>query len=255
MQTQGCGMSLMSATATVLMTLSMAATGFAVEIIDDPAHIDERAAQLVQASNSLCWEMHRYHQQQPDYRESYRSMKDIWARAGQLRDALRAGPVETEVLAQQMTELNDIFAQVEATLSKWGPGDRSIESSSSEPVRRTVVAPGIEIDIPFIGVLDVGRPQVFVVEDRPQQIRRRRPHPNSHGSQRSLERELDSVKVALSYLLEDTDVNLGRDAQATGVSSSASDGAPPPEPDTTLNEPRKTGRRLPKARADAPVGK
>src|SRR6266478_706595 len=73
---------------------------FAVDVIDDPVQIDERAAQLVQVSNSLCWEMYRYHQQQPDYRASYRGAKEIWSRAGELREALRTGPVETESLTQ-----------------------------------------------------------------------------------------------------------------------------------------------------------
>ena len=42
----------------------------AVDVIDDPTKIDERATQLIQTTNSLCWEMHLFHQQQPGYRES-----------------------------------------------------------------------------------------------------------------------------------------------------------------------------------------
>src|SRR5579872_4833140 len=91
----------------VLAALTLTVPVFATDIIDDPMQIDERAAQIIQTSNSLCWEMHRFHQQQPDYRQSYRAAKEIWSRAGESRDALRAGPVETQVLTRQMTELNE----------------------------------------------------------------------------------------------------------------------------------------------------
>src|SRR5437868_2479142 len=106
----------------LLVTLTLAVPVFAVDIIDDPMQIDERATQLIQTSNLLCWEMHRFHQQQPDYRQSYRAAKEIWSRTGELRDALRAGPVESEVLIKQMTELNAIFTQVEKSLSQWEDG-------------------------------------------------------------------------------------------------------------------------------------
>jgi hypothetical protein len=102
----------------VLAIMTLAVPVFAIDIIDDPMQIDERAAQLIQTSNSLCWEMHRFHQQQPDYRQSYRAAKEIWSRTGELRDALRAGPVETQVLMRQMTELNEILIQVEKSVSQ-----------------------------------------------------------------------------------------------------------------------------------------
>ena len=149
----------------------------AVDIIDDPLQIDERAAQLAQAANSLCWEMHRFHQQQPDYRQSYRAAKEIWSRAGELRDALRAGPVETEVLMRQMTELNAIFTQVEKSLSQWGDGDRSQVARNGGPGQRTVVTDGAEVDIPFVGGFRVGGPRVVVTDDGPPQLERRRMHP------------------------------------------------------------------------------
>src|SRR5437588_7362293 len=97
---------IMTAVVGVLAALTLGAPVFAVDIIDDPMQIDERAAQLGQTANSLCWEMHRYHQQQPDYRHSYRAAKELWSRAGELQEALRAGPVETAVLNRQITEMN-----------------------------------------------------------------------------------------------------------------------------------------------------
>ncbi|MBS0262402.1 MAG: hypothetical protein JSS02_10670, partial [Planctomycetes bacterium] len=54
----------------------------AVDILDDPIQIDEGLVQLVQASNSLAWEMYRYHQQQPDYQPAYRAVKELWKQAG-----------------------------------------------------------------------------------------------------------------------------------------------------------------------------
>jgi len=109
----------------VLAVLMCARPVLAVDVLDDPVQIDDRAAQLLQNSNSLCWEMFRYHQQQPDYRASYRAAKDIWSRAGELREALRTGPVETEALAEQVTQMNEMFTQLEKSLPKWGDGDRS----------------------------------------------------------------------------------------------------------------------------------
>lgn len=223
----------------LLAALTLATPVFAVDIIDDPMQIDERAVQLIQMSNSLCWEMHRFHQQQPDYRQSYRAAKEIWSRAGELRDALRAGPVETEVLTRQMTELNEIFTQVEKSLSKWGDGDRSLVAPNGGPGQRTVVDPGAEVDIPFIGGFRVGGPRVVVTDDGLPQLERRRLHPNSHGSKRCLERELAAVNVALSYMLEDAGVALEPNSPAPDGPAATGPVPQPPAPGSTLGEPQK----------------
>lgn len=223
----------------VLAVLTLAAPAFAVEILDDPMQIDERAAQLVQASNSLCWEMHRFHQQQPGYQQSYRAAKEVWSRTGDLRDALWAGPVETAVLNQRLAELNGLFAQVEKSVSTWGNGDRSSVALHGRPALRTIVTPGAEVDIPFIGGLRVGAPQVVVTEDGPPQLERRRLHPNSHGSRRSLERELAAVKVALTYLLEDAGVPAQTDSPAPDAPAATETAPRPPVPPPALGDPQK----------------
>lgn len=209
MRTRQNGLTAAMAAGCVLAALACPMPGFAVEIIDDPVQIDERAAQVLQSSNSLCWEIHRYHQQKPDYAQQYRTAKEIWSRAGDLRNALRAGPVETEVLVQQMLQLNEALVQLEAGLSRWGEGDRSLVPPTSAPTPQTVVRPGVEVVVPFVGVR-VGGPRVVTTEDAAPPLERRRLHPNSHGSQRSLEREFAAVKVAVSYLLEDSGVGAGQ---------------------------------------------
>jgi hypothetical protein len=125
--------------------------------------------------------MHRYHGQQPDYRASYRAAKEIWSRAGELRDALRAGPVETETLVQQMAQMNETFAQLDKSLSKWGDGDRSLTPLNDGRGPRTVVTPGVEVDVPFVGG-PVGSPHI-VTDDGPA-LERLKLHPNSPGSRR-----------------------------------------------------------------------
>jgi hypothetical protein len=212
-----------------LLTLAVATPVFAVDILDDPLQLDERAAQIAQASNSLCWEMYRYHRQQPDYAQAYRTAKDVWSRAGQMRDGLRAGPVETEVFMQQVSQMNDVFKQLAQTLSKWGDGDRSAVPLNGGPGARTIVTPGVSVDLPFIGV--VGSPRVAVVEDDdgPPMLMRRRLHPNSHGSKRSLERELAAVKIAVDYLLEDAGVSGQPLPPAPGVPTPADPVPNPPE--------------------------
>ena len=237
------GMSTTMAVTGMLATLTLAVPVFAIDIIDDPMQIDERAGQIIQTSNALCWEMHKFHQQQPDYRQSYRAAKEIWSRAGELRDALRAGPVETQVLMRQMTELNEIFTQVEKSLSQWGDGDRSLVSRNGGPGQRTVVTDGAEVDIPFVGGIRVGRPRVVVTDDGPPQFERRRLHPNSHGSKRSLERELAALQVALSYMLEDAGVTDQSNAPAAGnIPQPAVPQSPVPQstvPGTASGEPQK----------------
>jgi len=213
---------------------------FAVDIVDDPAQVDERAAQLVQASNSLCWEMHRFHQQQVDYRQAYRSAKEIWSRAGELRNAIRSGPVETEVLTRQVTEFNEIFTQVEKTVSTWGAGDRSLVGPNGGPGRQTVVNQGAEIDLPFIG-FRVGGPQVVVTEDGPPQLARRRLHPNSRGSQRSLERELAAARVAMNYLLEDVGVTDQPNSTSPRTPAATGPVPQPPAPDAAGRDVQKIG--------------
>ncbi len=225
----------------VLALLVLVRTGFAVDIIDDPAQIDDRAAQVVQTSNSLCWEIHRFHQQQPDYRQTYRTAKEIWTRAGELREALRAGPVETEVLAQQLTQMNDNFTQLEKSLSKWGDGDRSLVPLNGGRRPVTVVNPGVAVDIPFVGVR-VGGPRYVVTEEGSPALERRRLHPNSRGSKRSLERELEALKVALSYLLEDAGLTNEQIAPAQGAPAANAPVPSPPEPaGPDLNQPVKIG--------------
>jgi len=242
------------AAAGVLAILMWAIPVFAVDILDDPLQIDERAAQLLQASNSLCWEMHRYHQQQPDYRASYRAAKEIWSRAGELRDGLRAGPVETETLVQQMTQMNETFVQLEKSLSKWGDGDRSLTPLDEGRGPRTVETPGVGVDIPFIGVR-VGGPRYVVTDDRPPQLERRRLHPNSRGSRRSLERELAAVKVALSYLLEDAGVTIEPTPAQPGAGAATGPVPEPPQPGPTSGDPVKIVPPSAKKSGTTPVRK
>ncbi len=191
-----------------MVTWTLTLPVFAVDIIDDPVQIDERVSQLIQSSNELCWEMHRFHQQQPDYREAYGSAKELWTQAGQLRDALRAGPIETDVLIQESTRMNELLSQIEKSLSKWGAGDRSLAAVNGGPGVRTVTAPGVEVDIPFVGGIRVGGPQVVVNDEVPPQLERLRLHVNSHGSRRSLERDFAAVRIAMVYLLEDAGVSI-----------------------------------------------
>jgi hypothetical protein len=105
-------------------------------------------------------------------------------------------------------------------------------------VPRTVATFGVEVDIPFVGVR-LGGPRYVVTDDGPPQLERRRLHPNSRGSKRSLERELAAVKVSLNYLLEDTGVSadptppLSEPAAATGAV------APPPQPGPALGDSEK----------------
>jgi hypothetical protein len=210
----------------VLTVCASRKPAFAVDVLDDPAQIDERIGQLLQTSNSLCWEMFRYHQQQPDYANAYRSAKEIWSKAGQIQDTLRSGPMETEVLKQQTTEINVIATQLERTLSTWGPEDRSsLANSVARVQQRTAVAPGVGVDLPLIGVR-VGGPQVVVTDEVVPQLQRHRLHPNSPGSKRSLEREVAAMRVSLNYLMEDAGLNVPSNEQAKG-----------PTPDPTLVDP------------------
>lgn len=220
MQTRRNGLRTAAGAGCWLAVMWLATPVFAVDIIDDPVQIDDRAAQVAQTANSLCWEMHRYHQQKPDFRQNYRTAKEIWSRANELREALRAGPVETELLGQQVAQMNDLFAQLEQNLVKWGDGDRSLVPLNGG--MRTVVTPGVSVNIPFVGV-QVGGPRV-ITEEGPPLLDRRRLHLNSRGSKRSLERELAALKTAVGYLVEDAGVTVTPPAPAPGP------GTAPPAP-------------------------
>ena len=219
----------------IVVALTMATTVFAVDIVDDPTQIDERTTQLLQSTNSLCFEIHRFHQQEPDYPETYRIAHGLWAQAGQLQEALQAGPFETEVLMRQVTEMNNGFSQLENSISKWGDGDRSLAVLNAGPVQRTIVRPGVEVDIPFVGVR-VGRPQVVVTNEGPPRWERKRLHPNSRGSKRSLVREMAAVKVALIYLSEDAGVTLPPNWQVKAVPSDSTPVPQPPVPGAAVGD-------------------
>jgi hypothetical protein len=228
----------------LLAGLAMPQTGWGVEIIDDPLQIDERAAQIVAASNSLCWEMHRFHQQQPNFNEAYRAAKELWSQGVGLRDALRAGAVETEYLAQQTMRINELSDRVEKLLAPWGDGDRSAVPMNAGQGTRTVVSPGVSVQIPFIGV-QVGSPRMAVVEDGPPVLERRRLHPNSRGSKRSLEREFAAMKVAVGYLNEDTGISASAAPASAAPASAVPTGNPPvpqpPDAGPVLGDPVKIG--------------
>jgi hypothetical protein len=222
----------------VLTVLMLAGTGFAVEIIDDPIQIDERTADVVQTSNSLAWELHRYHRQNPDFPVAYKAAKQLWSQAGALRDALRAGPMETEALAQQVAQMNESLIQVENSIANWGDGDRSQVPLNNGGTPRTVLAPRVGVSVPFVGV-QVGGPRYVVTEDGPPTLQRRRLHPNSRASRKSLDRELAGVRTALSYLMEDSGVSVDANPPTPG-----NPGVKPPvpqPPETGLGEPVKVG--------------
>lgn len=227
----------------VLVFLALVRPGMAVDIVDDPVQIDERLAQVVQTTNSLCWEMYRFHQQKPDYQPMYRTAKDLWRQAGAARDALQNGPMETESLVQQAAQMNDLFAKLDQSLAKWADGDRSaIAMTGRAP--RTVVTDGVVLDLPLIGV-QVGGPRVAIVDDDDvPALQRRRLHPNSRGSKRSLERELAAVKMAMSYLLEDVGIGGGATPPAPGITPDSPVPQPPEEKDAKLGEPVKVLPRV-----------
>lgn len=220
----------------VLQTLSLPGRAMAVDILDDPIQIDERVTQLVQASNSLCWEIYRYHQQKPDYTDTYRDAKQLWTDSTQIQADLQSGPAETEALQQKLIAMNQSFGKLADSLSRWGAGDQSSVPTTTGPALREVVAPGIGIDVPFVGI-HIGGPDVVVAKDAAPQLQRRRLHPNAHGSKRSLERELDAVRVALSYLSEDA--GLAPDNPTPDAPSTTNTPTPPaPKPGAEVVKPR-----------------
>lgn len=210
----------------VSCVLCLAAAGWAADPVlpDDPAHLDELAADLQKASNELCWELHKYHQQQPDFKEIYRTAKDLWSLSGAYRDALRAG--DTPAMADQIARMNDLYNKVQAVTAKWGDG--VIPATDAPPDEKVVVVPGsrVNVDVPLLfGGIHIGRPsQVVVAEPRPPALPRRRPHPHAHGSKRSLEREMFATQVALQYLNEDALPAAGEEPKP----------APPPTPDAAV---------------------
>ena len=98
------------------------------------------------------------------------------------------------------------------------------------------------VDLPLIGV-QLGGPRVAVVEDGPPALQRRRVHPNSRGSKRSLEREMASLKLAMSYLLEDAGASGNVTPPAPGVTSPGPVPQPPEENTPTLGQPVKVTPR------------
>ncbi|WP_010586381.1 hypothetical protein [Schlesneria paludicola] len=222
-----------------LTALALAGPALAVDVVDDPAQIDERVTQVMQTTNSLCWEMYNYHQQQPGFKESYQSLKDIWEKSRQVQEALRTGTVETEVLNNKLIEMNDSFIGIQKTLSDWQAGDQTSVATNAEPVLRTVVSPGVGVDIPFIG-LRVGGPDVVVTEQPAPVFQRKRLHVNARGSKRSLEREIAAARVAMSYLLEDAGIGEQSDWSATGDRPASAPAPQPPRPDSALKTPSET---------------
>ncbi len=198
-------------------------TAFAVDIVDDAVQMDQLLKDVVTTSNSLCWELYRYHQQQPGYAEAYKGAKAIWSQAGELRAALATGPVETAALAQRADDMNQAFADLQKSVAQWGSGDRSQLATTTGSEPRTVVRPGV-------GGGDV------VVEEEATPLQRLRVHPNSHGSKRALEREFAALKVALSYLQEDAQITSPATATSPTLAPAGNDPVPqPPTPGTTLD--------------------
>jgi len=238
-----------SVAGSLLALLVVARPALAVDIIDDPVQIDERAAQVSQTANSLCWEMYRYHQQKPDYPTMYRTAKDLWSQAGDLRNALRVGPVETQGLAQRVAQMSDTYAKIEQALVKWGDGDRSQVPLNGAP-RSVVVDNGVSVNLPLLGV-QVGGPRYVVTDEAPVGLDRMRLHPNSRGSKRSLERELTALKVAIDYLQEDSGVTATPAPPQPGEPEAKGPVPNPPAEGPAIDEPVKVVPRAAKKPAPA----
>jgi len=206
----------------------------AATVLDDPAHLDELAASLQQKSNTLCWELHRYHQQQPDFKDAYRNAKELWSLSGKYREALRAS--DAPALNDNVARMVDLFNRVQTTVNGWGDGViQSTPTPTPPQEERVVVVPGsgMNVNIPLLfgGGIQVGRsPQVVVTEPKQPEFRMRRPHAHARGSKRSLERELLTTQLALQYLAEDTGFNPANSPGAAPGAGIAPPAADDPQP-------------------------
>src|SRR5262245_24778342 len=52
-------------------------------------HVGEFANDIRVQSNDVCWEMHRFHQQQTSFTEAYREAKEIYSIAGHVEELVR----------------------------------------------------------------------------------------------------------------------------------------------------------------------
>src|SRR5262249_23725705 len=141
------------------------ARGADFEPLDDPAQIDEMAGAVQRTSNSLCWEMHRFHQEKPNFTDAYREAKDLWGMAGTLRDALRSGRIGPATLNDQVARMNEALVRVEKGLADWGDGVRPpLSLDQGQPV---VVSPGgVDVEVPLLfGGIRVQRPSRMVIAD------------------------------------------------------------------------------------------
>lgn len=207
------------------------------QVLDDPAQIDELTGNVQRTSNSLCWELYRYHRDKPDYADAYRQAKEVWGMAGTLRDALRAGTVDPATLNDQVMRMNETLTRFEKGTAGWGDGVRPGLSTNpaDQPPRSVVVSPSpVNVDIPLLfgGSINVGGGSRMVVADAPPDLPRRRFHPNAHGSRKALDRELAQVRFAMNNLLEDTG-----SAPTTGSSPSDPPAAKPSPAPPTPNPP------------------
>jgi hypothetical protein len=230
-----------SAALAAALALTTFARAGAQDVIDDPVHLDSLAAAAQQTSNALCWELHRYHRNQPGFAETYRAAKEYYNQAGALREALRAGGMTNAAAAERAVKLNDLFVTVEKGLANWGDGQRPANEPASSPAgtpagppRIAVRTPrgGVRVDVPFVGVrveapnVSIGEPEAVVAGPT---LERRAWHKNARGSRRSLEREFLRARLSLDDLLEDTGVVM---APAGGAAEQPAPQkiAPPPTP-------------------------
>src|SRR5262249_44350042 len=79
-----------------------------------------------------------------------------------------------------------------------------------------------------------------VTDDGPPVLARRRLHPNSHGSKKSLERELAATRTAMNYLMEDAGVSIEPNA-APAAPRASSPAARGPIPNSPVPSPADQG--------------
>jgi hypothetical protein len=155
---------------------------------------------------------------------------------------------------EQVAQMNENLTLVERNLERWGDGDRSQVPLAGAPGGRTVMVDrGVGVNLPLLGVHVGGRPRYVVTDDGPPVLARQRLHPNSHGSKKSLDRELAAARVAMNYLMEDAGVSI--EPNATAPASPARRGPAPNPPDAGLGEPVKILPPSAKTRAVTPAKK
>ena len=92
------------------------------------AYLERLSSDLYQQTNSICWEMHRFYQDNREYRTTYAEMYEVREGAKRIRDLVRESyhrsRHDNDRISRELEKLDRQFHHIDDDIIRWRPNSR-----------------------------------------------------------------------------------------------------------------------------------